>query len=74
MNKNLEVVDRHSTYQRNPSFLRLDNAELLSAVIHYTNENTYQDIRFRGDIITNESAIVKLDETQLAELNNVFFT
>jgi hypothetical protein len=73
MNKKSEVVNRYNTFQRNPSFLELENAELLSAVIHYTSENTYQDIKFRGDIITNESAVIKLDEAQLAELRNVLF-
>jgi hypothetical protein len=74
MNKKLEIVNRYNTFQRNPSFLGLENAELLSAVIHYTSENTYEDIRFRGAIIPNESAIVKLDKTQLTELENIFFT
>lgn len=74
MNKKSEVVNRFNSFQRNPSFLRLENAELLSAVIHYTSENTCQDIESRGDIIINESAMVKLNETKLTELKNIFFT
>jgi hypothetical protein len=74
MNKRSEIVNRYNTFQRNPTFLGLKNAELLSAVMHYTSENTYRDIKFRGGIITNESAIAKLNELQLAELKDVFFT
>lgn len=74
MNKKSEVINRYNTFQRNPSFLGLKDAEFLLAFMYYNSENTSQDIKFTGDNITNQSAAVKLDEVQLAEVKNVFFT
>jgi hypothetical protein len=73
MNDRAEIVDRYKTYERDSLFLKSEVAKRLSAVICYNSENTYQDIRFNGDIIINDSATTKLDEESILELKNILF-
>jgi hypothetical protein len=73
MNERPEIVGRYETYERDPSFVNLEDAKSLSAVIYYSNKNTDSDIKLEGDIITNDSAAVKLEEGVIRELKEILF-
>lgn len=68
-----KLVNRFTTFQRDPEFLNLNNANKLSGVIHCRNEFNGTDIKLGGNIIPNDSAEVRLDEKDIEEIKEILF-
>jgi hypothetical protein len=71
--KNLEIVKRITSFERDREFLQLKDANKLSGVIHCRSEFAGNEIKLTGDIIPNETAEIKLTGKTIAEIKQALF-
>ena len=68
-----KVVSQFTTFKTDPDFLNLKEGKKLSGLIHCYNEFDGKDIKLDGKVIINDSAEIKLDENDIAEIKQIFF-
>lgn len=73
MDEKGEIVKRFIIIERDSKFIQLDESKILSAVIFYRTENTYENIKFKGDIIINKSSNRMIKEDTVNDLKKTLF-